>query len=180
MFLVYSKGTTKVWSRDSNAKPLVTGLSVSKKKNKSKKKKGKARTKPVFDIKTVAVEARLQFLINMANKGTWVTKTKLLAMRKEFEGMKKKIDLNQVVCYVCSGRADHRHHVVPLSRGGSNALRNLIPLCNKHHEAVHPWLNAVPTLNNPSLEEGYTAPCYSLTRDVAIAVPVVNPVCCFT
>jgi hypothetical protein len=31
----------------------------------------------------------------------------------------------------------HVHHVIPLSRGGSNALSNLVTLCEKHHASKH-------------------------------------------
>lgn len=31
----------------------------------------------------------------------------------------------------------HVHHVIPLSRGGSNALSNLATLCEKHHASKH-------------------------------------------
>lgn len=34
----------------------------------------------------------------------------------------------------------HVHHVIPLSQGGSNALSNLVTLCEKHHIAKHPHM----------------------------------------
>jgi hypothetical protein len=34
----------------------------------------------------------------------------------------------------------HTHHVIPLSRGGSNAMSNLMTLCEKCHRAKHPHM----------------------------------------
>jgi hypothetical protein len=34
----------------------------------------------------------------------------------------------------------HTHHVIPLSRGGSNAMSNLKTLCEKCHRAKHPHM----------------------------------------
>jgi hypothetical protein len=34
----------------------------------------------------------------------------------------------------------HTHHVIPLSRGGSNAMSNLMTLCEKCHSAKHPHM----------------------------------------
>jgi hypothetical protein len=36
-----------------------------------------------------------------------------------------------------TGLTLHVHHVIPLSRGGSNALSNLLTLCEKHHASKH-------------------------------------------
>ena len=34
----------------------------------------------------------------------------------------------------------HTHHVIPLSRGGSNAMSNLTTLCERCHRAKHPHM----------------------------------------
>ena len=34
----------------------------------------------------------------------------------------------------------HTHHVIPLSRGGSNAMANLMTLCEKCHRSKHPHM----------------------------------------
>ncbi len=46
------------------------------------------------------------------------------------------------VCLLCKKRKEPKelrvHHVVPLSLGGSNELRNLITVCINCHKFVHP------------------------------------------
>jgi len=45
-------------------------------------------------------------------------------------------------CFVCrrDGRSFHWHHVIQIQHGGSNLARNLVPLCEDCHAAIHPWL----------------------------------------
>lgn len=40
-------------------------------------------------------------------------------------------------CCNCGAPAEHAHHVVPLVRGGRDALGNLVSLCGPCHGAVH-------------------------------------------
>ena len=35
------------------------------------------------------------------------------------------------------------HHIVPLARGGSNCLANLMTLCHAHHHALHDYMTSV-------------------------------------
>jgi hypothetical protein len=44
-------------------------------------------------------------------------------------------------CYVCRLRANHKHHIILLKHGGSNHPHNIIRLCIKCHENIHPYLN---------------------------------------
>lgn len=48
-------------------------------------------------------------------------------------------------CFVC-GRNDgiDWHHVVQVQHGGSNYVRNRVPLCGACHRAVHPWMGDEP------------------------------------
>ena len=47
----------------------------------------------------------------------------------------------QLVKHGCSECGTHKrihlHHKIPKSKGGSNDLKNLIPLCNAHHLIAH-------------------------------------------
>ena len=40
------------------------------------------------------------------------------------------------ICWACGGRAVHRHHIIPISKGGTNSLKNLVPLCIGCHQTV--------------------------------------------
>lgn len=56
--------------------------------------------------------------------------------RKEFES---EFDFPEVgtPCFVCGEPYHHRHHIIPICRGGQNSTRNLVPLCRSCHQAVH-------------------------------------------
>lgn len=43
-------------------------------------------------------------------------------------------------CFVCSEKAQCRHHMIQLQYGGINCGRNIIRLCNRCHAEIHPWL----------------------------------------
>ena len=53
-------------------------------------------------------------------------------IRKKFNGFPG--------CFACSGKAEVRHHIIWLSRGGRNQKNNIIALCRKCHAEIHPWL----------------------------------------
>jgi 5-methylcytosine-specific restriction endonuclease McrA len=44
-------------------------------------------------------------------------------------------------CFSC-GRGDELapHHIIQIQHGGSNTLRNRVPLCPTCHRTVHPWM----------------------------------------
>jgi len=52
---------------------------------------------------------------------------------------KERLELDGYQCQNCGTkrRVLHIHHKVPLSKGGSNDLENLITLCNDCHEVEH-------------------------------------------
>lgn len=43
-------------------------------------------------------------------------------------------------CWVCGLRANVRHHIFQLQKGGSNHIQNMVPLCHLCHAKVHPWM----------------------------------------
>ena len=43
-------------------------------------------------------------------------------------------------CWCCKANAKYRHHIVMLSRGGTNDPWNIVPICGKCHKRIHPWL----------------------------------------
>lgn len=40
-------------------------------------------------------------------------------------------------CVNCGGQAEHYHHVIPKSLGGTDNKTNLVPLCNSCHGKLH-------------------------------------------
>ena len=67
------------------------------------------------------------------------TLTHYRLLRSEFDEC-RGIYTNQF-CWVCNKRhANHRHHIIPLIRGGTNTQRNIVYLCRLCHEIIHPWM----------------------------------------
>lgn len=52
-------------------------------------------------------------------------------------------------CFVCGKTPKHRHHIVSLRHGGSNAFRNLVGLCVACHESIHPFMRETATKSKP-------------------------------
>ena len=44
---------------------------------------------------------------------------------------------NHNICQYCGQKAQHVHHLIPISRGGDNRESNLIPLCTDCHGLIH-------------------------------------------
>lgn len=42
-----------------------------------------------------------------------------------------------LTCAYCDRKAEHVHHVIPQSEGGSDSAENLIPVCFYHHHEAH-------------------------------------------
>lgn len=81
--------------------------------------------------------------VKVRRPSTWDRK----AIRREHEtGVSPSKWYGEKRCFCCR-TADRRlyfHHVVEVQNGGSNARRNLVPLCFKCHQALHPWLKDEP------------------------------------
>ena len=62
-------------------------------------------------------------------------------LRQEFvNGSFRKILADNIPAVCCNCGCTENveyHHVVPLFRGGTNKLSNIVPLCNQCHKAVH-------------------------------------------
>jgi 5-methylcytosine-specific restriction protein A len=77
-----------------------------------------------------------------------VRKEKLKVLRNKFERKKQyfrdgwKVDKPCRVCKV--NPSQHRHHIIPLSRNGTNSGKNIIGLCEMCHSEIHPWLKSKP------------------------------------
>lgn len=58
---------------------------------------------------------------------------------------------------VCTGRADHVHHIVRKSQGGDNTMGNLISLCLACHQHIHAnvaWARSHGYIRSRSTVEG--------------------------
>lgn len=93
----------------------------------------------------ISQEGRLALLVDMANKFRGRVGAKnLLRRRKQYEALKKQLSPpRKTDCATKCGRhAELRHHIIPLSMGGSNRRKNLIAICGNCHAIIHPWLAA--------------------------------------
>lgn len=63
-----------------------------------------------------------------------------------------------VPCLICRNQAVDLHHIVRKSRGGSDHVSNLAPLCRKHHNEVHQYKiteECIQGLNDDYIESIY-------------------------
>lgn len=70
-------------------------------------------------------------------------------------------------CWLCRG-ADHKlywHHAIQVQHGGSNAVRNLIPICHGCHMTIHPWL-----------EPSVRCEVRGWTKAVEVAIPALEQI----
>jgi hypothetical protein len=59
-----------------------------------------------------------------------------------FDPRGSRITLDNDQCWACFSR-EYRcylHHVITVENGGSSQPWNLVSICHRHHQAVHPWL----------------------------------------
>lgn len=91
---------------------------------------------------------KLLGLIFMAKKKyEFKNRTPVFVRRIKFNKNKRLLRFFKRPCYVCGKRAEQRHHIIPLSKGGSHvAKRNIVAICKFHHAEIHPWLKKVDKL----------------------------------
>ena len=94
--------------------------------------------------KVIAKEKRLSFLISESERSNPIPAVSgLRVMRSSFNRMRGwRFVIKGQSCYCCESQAQVRHHVTPLSKGGRNKDNNIVPLCRRCHEKVHPWLGS--------------------------------------
>lgn len=56
-------------------------------------------------------------------------------------GIAQTITTDRTRCFGCGGTGQlYAHHIIEIQYGGSNAVRNQVPLCFDCHQYLHPWL----------------------------------------
>ena len=65
-------------------------------------------------------------------------------VRGAFDKVKRRrCHLEKRKCFVCRESGEVRHHIIPINGGGTNAKRNVVPLCRPCHAEIHPWLKKI-------------------------------------
>lgn len=56
------------------------------------------------------------------------------------------VRVSKTVCYGCQATDKNLyfHHIIEVQNGGSNGVRNTVPLCFACHKILHPWLTVEP------------------------------------
>jgi hypothetical protein len=98
-----------------------------------------------YKFRRIPKSRRLQFLIYRANADTGITLsyTEQINMRRWFDAHKVRCFpmTKDCECYSCyDAPARIRHHVTPISKGGSNKKNNIVPLCDGCHLKIHPTM----------------------------------------
>lgn len=90
------------------------------------------------DWSVIPRSRRLGVLRKYLKKGYYEKDKELLRERRRRFGRRGAsiMPLQGVPCYICKAPAQHRHHVIPLSRGGLSTLENLVALCIPCHNRV--------------------------------------------
>ncbi len=73
-------------------------------------------------------------------KGKYNNKSSYRERRQEFNEIKKFYLPQGLKCWCCGVVASLRHHIIMVSRGGTNDPWNIVPLCKKCHSQLHSWL----------------------------------------
>lgn len=78
--------------------------------------------------------------ITIIRPQSWSTEAIRQQHRKNF-GAPDTVVLERPRCFGCGGSGQlYAHHIIEIQYGGSNSLRNQVPLCFDCHQFLHPWL----------------------------------------
>jgi 5-methylcytosine-specific restriction endonuclease McrA len=120
-------------------------------------------------------KCRYKFLRKSMKLGKWIDPAETLVHRYRFSNIAKAlIDLTKAKCYLCGHKAEHRHHVIPVCRGGRNELNNLVPLCVKCHDKFkiqRPKKLCEPCQQRPWVPKNFKNPFGVPEQDVVVIPP---------
>jgi 5-methylcytosine-specific restriction endonuclease McrA len=92
-------------------------------------------TEPRREMYNVPQGERHAALMLYVAQGKLLAQDVLSTRRAAFDAIKCWVmPLRGLTCYTCPSPAKHRHHVIPLCRGGKNTVKNLVGLCVACHQ----------------------------------------------
>ena len=81
---------------------------------------------------------RCKKLIKKTTKKVTVKQKRIFSYGLDWEQISATcLKLSDYICKKCGGRARRAHHIIPLSKGGSNLQSNLMALCIACHKKQH-------------------------------------------
>jgi HNH endonuclease len=140
----------------------------------------------IYNLGVVPKKKRMAVLLKCLYYGAWATREAINLRRCEFTSKRfSLLSLEGARCYVCSQPAKHRHHVIPICRGGSNEKYNLVPLCIKCHgrmdilqtdpEFKRRYLGKQPSLQHVSSQVKWLEPFKAPSQGVFVVLPKSFP-----
>lgn len=89
------------------------------------------------NLNKLSSSERMIHLKQCLKYGEWVSDYDAKRVRWEFRKLKERLcPLKKAKCFTCGAKAEHRHHILPISRGGKNTKNNLVPLCIVCHNKL--------------------------------------------
>lgn len=108
----------------------------------------------VFWVKIKGKEVNRLALLKEMSSVKVIKKNDLLFIRQRFNMKNMKRDKH---CFSCSKPSHIKHHIILLNHGGNNQTGNIVSLCNKCHNYIHPWLQDKPVfIPNETLKQVIT------------------------
>ncbi len=94
---------------------------------------------PRNNYKGVPPKRRFQFLQVKSRSGKKIKILNIIERRLKFEAFKVAWlpVISEMSCWACQQAAEHWHHIIPISKGGYDGYKNLLPLCISCHKRVH-------------------------------------------
>jgi len=91
-----------------------------------------------MDWSIVPEHRYLQVLLTEKTAASRVPLAQSEPVRHEYDRTKVcLLPLDGAECFLCRNLACHRHHVRPISRGGTNEIDNLVALCSSCYKRVN-------------------------------------------
>jgi hypothetical protein len=87
-------------------------------------------------------------------------------MREHFVEQFKGVAWKKYPCWCCrKDPATVRHHIIQIQHGGRNTPENIVVLCDKCHESIHPWLKR-PDMATIRLDDSINSHMQSIAHEM--------------